>query len=248
VTAVPAASVAPLLRARGLVKCYAGLRVLDALDVDVAAGEVLGVLGPNGAGKTTLFNLVSGDARADGGNIEFHGRPLAAAPPHQRCRLGIGRTYQVPRPYGGLSCYENLLVAALFGGNLAQREARERCTGVLERCGLAAKADVPAGRLTLLDRKRLELARALASGPSLLLLDEIAGGLTDEEAGVLVRLIISLKSLQITVVWIEHVLHALMAAADRLLVLDAGRKIAEGPPAQVMADPQVRRVYMGIEA
>jgi branched-chain amino acid transport system ATP-binding protein len=238
----------PVLQARGLVKTFTGLRVLDEVDLDVHDGEVLGVIGPNGAGKTTLFNLISGDVRADRGELLFRGRALGAAPPHRRCRRGIGRTYQVPRPYAGLTCLENLLVAALFGAGLPEGEAQVRCACVLDQCGLGGKANVLAGQMTLLDRKRLELARALASGPTLLLLDEIAGGLTDEEASEVVRLVATLKAQRITVVWIEHVLHALMAAADRLLVLDAGRKVIEGVPAEVMRDPRVQRAYMGIEA
>jgi branched-chain amino acid transport system ATP-binding protein len=238
----------PLLAARGLGKSYGALKVISDLDFDVVEGEVLGVLGPNGAGKTTLFNLVSGDVAVDAGELVFDGRALGEEPPFQRCRLGIARTYQIPRPYGGMTAFENLLVAAMFGAAQGERQATQRCADILEQCGLAPKANVLAGGLTLLDRKRLELARALASGPRLLLLDEIAGGLTDEEAYELVALVSSLKAQRITIVWIEHVLRALMAVADRLLVLNFGRKLTEGAPAEVMAHPDVQRVYMGIEA
>jgi branched-chain amino acid transport system ATP-binding protein len=237
-----------LLSARGLCKSYGAVRVIHEVAFEVQAGEVLGVLGPNGAGKTTLFNLISGDVPLNAGELRFAGRSLRRETPAARCRMGIGRTYQIPRPYGGMTAFENLLVAAMFGGQLGERAANDRCAAILDDCGLAARSNQLAGSLSLLDRKRLELARALASGPQLLLLDEIAGGLTDEESQQLVELVRRIKARQVTVVWIEHVLHALMAVADRLLVLNFGEKIAEGSPQAVMADPDVQRVYMGIEA
>jgi branched-chain amino acid transport system ATP-binding protein len=237
-----------LLSARGLCKSYGAVRVIHEVAFEVRAGEVLGVLGPNGAGKTTLFNLISGDVSSDAGELRFDGRSLRRETPAARCRLGIGRTYQIPRPYGGMTAFENLLVAAMFGGQLGERAANDRCAAILDDCGLSARSNQLAGSLSLLDRKRLELARALASGPKLLLLDEIAGGLTDEESQQLVELVRRIKARQVTVVWIEHVLNALMAVADRLLVLNFGEKIAEGSPQSVMADPDVQRVYMGIEA
>ena len=243
-----ATSTSPLFTARGLSKSFGAVRVIQDLGFDVQHGEVLGILGPNGAGKTTLFNLISGDVELDAGQMSYEGQPLRHEPPFRRCRRGIGRTYQVPRPYGGMTTFENLLVAAMFGGRLRERSANDRCAAILEDCGLAEKANHLAGSLPLLDRKRLELARALASGPKLLLLDEIAGGLTDEESHLLVDLVQRIRKRGVTVVWIEHVLHALMAVADRLMVLNFGQKIAEGTPQAVMADAQVQRVYMGIEA
>jgi branched-chain amino acid transport system ATP-binding protein len=236
-----------LLKAKGLTKSFGAVRVVQALDFEVNAGEVLGVLGPNGAGKTTLFNLISGDTTPDGGQMHFRGRPLRGALPFQRCRLGIGRTYQVPRPFEGMSVFENLLVSALFGARQSQAAAHEHCARILADCGLAGRANQFAGSLALLDRKRLELARALATGPCLLLLDEIAGGLTDEESAQLVMLVRRIRETGVTVVWIEHVLHALMAVADRLLVLNFGQKIADGAPAEVMASADVQRVYLGME-
>lgn len=237
-----------LLEARGLGKSFGALRVLHDISLDVRRGEVLGILGPNGAGKTTLFNLISGDLKADAGELVFDGLRLASEPPYRRCRIGIGRTYQIPRPYVGLSAFENLLVAATFGTGRAEAACYDECADILRQCELHAKANRPAGTLTLLDRKRLELARALASRPKLLLLDEIAGGLTDEEGHELVALIRRISEQGITIVWIEHVLHALLAVADRMLVLNFGEKIAEGAPDDVIKDPEVRRVYMGIEA
>nr|WP_315245328.1 ABC transporter ATP-binding protein [uncultured Albidiferax sp.] len=242
-------SAVPLLSAQGLSKSFGAVRVIHEISFDVWPGEVLGVLGPNGAGKTTLFNLVSGDVAVDGGKLHFQGEALKGGePPFKRCRRGIGRTYQVPRPYSGMTTFENLLVAAMFGGMQSERVANDRCAAILDDCGLGDKANQLAGSLTLLDRKRLELARALASGPKLLLLDEIAGGLTDEESHALVQLVRRIRERQVTVVWIEHVLHALMAVADRLLVLNFGEKIAEGSPQAVMANPEVQRVYMGIDS
>ncbi|MGO7335650.1 ABC transporter ATP-binding protein [Rhizobium leguminosarum] len=236
-----------LLEARGLAKSFGALRVLHDITFDVRGGEVLGILGPNGAGKTTLFNLVSGDILVDGGELVFAGERLVGQPPYRRCQMGIGRTYQIPRPYGGMTTFENLLVAASFGGGRSEAASYARCAEILRQCELADKANRPAGSLTLLDRKRLELARALASGPKLLLLDEIAGGLTDEEGKALVALIRRIRDSGVTIVWIEHVLHALLAVADRIMVLNFGEKIAEGAPDDVINDPEVRRVYMGIE-
>jgi len=237
-----------LLAARGVSKSFGSLRVLHEVDFDVHRGEVLGVLGPNGAGKTTLFNMISGDMRTSGGEIRLDGVALGTEPPFRRCRMGIGRTYQIPRPYAGMTTFENLLVAATFGGGRSEAASYAFCADVLHECELTARANVSAGALTLLDRKRLELARALASDPKLLLLDEIAGGLTDDESRALVALVRRIRERGVTIVWIEHVLHALLAVADRLMVLNFGEKIAEGPPAEVIALTEVKRVYMGIEA
>ncbi|MFM2066969.1 MAG: hypothetical protein RLZZ584_1878 [Pseudomonadota bacterium] len=229
-------------------KSYGALKVTDGISFSVAAGETLGILGPNGAGKTTLFNLISGDVRLDSGSIRYKGRDISALRPHQRCRAGIGRSYQVPQPWGHMTVFENLVTAAVFGAGLSEQAAWERAARVLEQTGLKAQANRLAGGLALLDRKRLELARALATDPQLLLLDEIAGGLTEPEARQLVEELARIKAQGVTMVWIEHVVHALLAVADRLFVINFGRALAEGLPHAVMADPEVRRVYMGIEA
>lgn len=234
--------------AKNLSKSFGALRVTQNLSFEVKRGEVLGVLGPNGAGKTTVFNLISGDLTPDEGEIILDGQNVAGLPPFRRAAQGIGRTYQIPRPYAQMSAFENLLVASMFAGQLRGQEAYAQCTTTLEECGLRDKANRLAGGLTLLDRKRLELARAMAGKPTLLLLDEIAGGLTDVEAADLVALIAKLKDRGVTIIWIEHVLHAVMAIADRMMVLNFGEKIAEGKPEDVVKDPEVRRVYMGIEA
>jgi len=238
----------PILALHGVSKSYGALKVTDHVSLAVEAGETLGILGPNGAGKTTLFNLIGGDARADAGRVEFDGRDITALPPHRRCRLGLGRTYQIPQPFSQMTVFENLVAAACFGGGQRERDAWHTASDVLEHTGLLAFANQHAGSLTLLNRKRLELARALATKPKLLLLDEIAGGLTEHEARVLVDELARIKAQGLTMVWIEHVVHALLAIADRLFVINFGQPIALGAPQAVMADPEVQRVYLGVEA
>lgn len=236
-----------LLRVDKVSKRYGTLKVTQDVSFAVEAGETLGILGPNGAGKTTLFNLISGDVRIDAGAIEFDGRDIAALKPHQRCRAGIGRSYQVPHPFGNMSVFENLVTAACFGAQVSEHEAWDMAAEILDKTGLKPHANKPAGGLTLLNRKRLELARALATRPRLLLLDEIAGGLTEHEARELVDELKRIKAEGTTMIWIEHVVHALMSIADRLLVINFGEKLAEGEPEAVMNDPEVRRVYMGLD-
>ena len=238
----------PLLELRGVSKRYGALRVTDQISLAVQPGETLGILGPNGAGKTTLFNLISGDAQVDQGCVLYDGRDVTLLRPHQRCRLGIGRSYQVPQPFGHMTVFENLVTAAVFGAGLNEKAAWQRAAEVLEQTGLKAQANCLAGSLTLLNRKRLELARALATDPKLLLLDEIAGGLTEHEARELVDELRRIKAAGVTMVWIEHVVHALLSIADRLFVINFGARLAEGEPQAVMNDPEVRRVYMGMEA
>jgi len=238
----------PLLALHGVSKSYGALKVTDAISLAVHAGETLGILGPNGAGKTTLFNLISGDVPVDAGRIDYDGRDVTRLAPHLRCRAGIGRSYQVPQPFGAMTVFENLVAAACFGAGQAEHEAWETAEQVLRQTGLLAHANQPAGGLTLLNRKRLELARALATRPTLLLLDEIAGGLTEHEARQLVDELKRIKAEGVTMVWIEHVVHALLAIADRIFVIDFGRPIAEGAPRDVMDNAEVRRVYMGMEA
>src|SRR3954470_22875603 len=238
----------PLLALAGVSKSYGALKVTNDISLDVEEGEMLGILGPNGAGKTTLFNLISGDVRPDAGHVVYDGKDVTRLAPHQRCRGGIGRSYQVPQPFGAMTVFENLVTAACFGGGQHERDAWRTAREVLEQTGLGGHANRLAGGLRLLDRKRLELARALATRPRLLLLDEIAGGLTEHEAAELVAELRRIKARGITMVWIEHVVHALLSIADRLFVIDFGRKLAEGAPQAVMDDPQVRRVYLGMEA
>lgn len=237
----------PLLALHAVSKSYGALKVTDNISLSVDKGQTLGILGPNGAGKTTLFNLISGDVRADAGRVEYDGRDITSLPPHQRCRLGIGRSYQVPQPFAHMSVFENLVTAACFGAGKKEHEAWDTAVHVLEQTGLLAHANKPAGSLTLLNRKRLELARALATEPELLLLDEIAGGLTEHEANELVDELKRIKSQGVTMIWIEHVVHALMSVADRLYVINFGQELAQGLPDQVMGNAEVRRVYMGLD-
>jgi branched-chain amino acid transport system ATP-binding protein len=239
---------AVLLSFEGVSKNFGALKVTDNLSFEVEKGEALGVLGPNGAGKTTVFNLITGGLAPNAGRIQFNGRDITKLTPHERCRAGIGRSYQVALPFEGMTVFENLLVGAMFGDSgRSEHEANDRCVELLDRTGLLDKANRMAGSLTLLDRKRLELARALATRPELLLLDEIAGGLTEQEAHALVDLVNDIRAQGVSIVWIEHVVHALLAVASRLLVINFGVKLAEGEPRTVMASPDVKRVYMGIE-
>lgn len=237
-----------LLALQSVSKSYGAIKVTDNITLSVNKGETLGILGPNGAGKTTLFNLISGDVRCDQGQVIYAGKDVSRLMPHQRCHAGIGRSYQVPQPFGNMTVFENLVTAACFGGQQTEKQAWQTARDVLDQTGLLAHANKPAGGLTLLNRKRLELARALATQPELLLLDEIAGGLTEHEAHELVEELQRIKARGITMIWIEHVVHALLSIADRLFVINFGQKLAEGEPQAVMNDPNVRRVYMGMEA
>ncbi len=240
---------APLLRLDRVTKAYGALVVTDELSFEVAAGEALGigVIGPNGAGKTTMFNLITGDVRPDRGRILLDGVDVTGWPAHRRSTAGIARTYQIPLPFGDMTVFENVLVGAMFGRPRPGRDAADRSAALLHRTGLAAKANRLAGSLTLLDRKRLELARALATGPRLLLLDEVAGGLGENEVGALVETVAQIRRDGVAIVWIEHIVHALVAAVDRLLVINLGRPLALGRPRDVMASAEVQKVYMGIE-
>jgi branched-chain amino acid transport system ATP-binding protein len=236
------------LRAADLTFERGGRRILDSIAVQFACGSVTVVLGPNGAGKSTMFNLITGDLKPESGRVLHKGEDITALPASARCRRGIGRSYQVPHPFGGMSVFENVLAGCVFGGALREYEAHAHAVAVLARTGLLAKANTLAGSLTLLDRKRLELARALGTRPKLLLLDEIAGGLTDHEAHALVETILAIRAEGVSIIWIEHVVHALLEVVDRLIVINFGRLLKEGAPAEVMASREVREVYLGIEA
>jgi branched-chain amino acid transport system ATP-binding protein len=237
---------APILALNGISKRFGAIVVADRIDLALAEGEALGIIGPNGAGKTTLFGIATGTVPPDSGHVLFAGADITRLPPQRRCRLGIARSFQIPQPFGGMTVFENLTVAAAFGGGRRERDVYQSCMDLLERCGLADKANRKAGALTLLDRKRLELARALATAPRLLLLDEVAGGLTEHECAALVALIKDVRRTGVSIVWIEHVVHALLAVVDRLVVLDRGRLIANGDPNTVIRSPEVAEIYMGI--
>jgi len=237
-----------LLETRRLSKSFGSLKAADGIDLAIAAGDAVGIIGPNGAGKSTLFNLITGSLEADAGQILLQGVDITRFKAHRRCIAGIGRSYQIPHPFENLTVFENLLVGAVHGRGRSVGDAVDVCAGILDKTGLLQRANAPAGSLTLLERKRLEMARALATSPKLLLLDEIAGGLTESECHELVATIRSLRAGGITIVWIEHVVHALLAVVDRLIVLNFGRKIAEGAPHAVMSSAEVREIYMGLAA
>lgn len=228
-------------------KSFGALKVTDDVTFEVPEGQALGIIGPNGAGKSTLFNLITGNLRGDTGQIEFGGRDVTSVPAMQRCFDGIGRSFQVPQPFDNMTVFENLLVAATHGRNQPEAAVQQDCAKILDQCELLHVANRPAGGLALLQRKRLEMARALATNPKLLLLDEIAGGLTEGECVALVDTIRSVHARGVTIIWIEHVLHALTSVVERLLVLDFGRVIGIGAPDDIMSRPEVREIYLGIE-
>ena len=235
-----------LLSLNSLSKRYGALVVTDAVSLDVTKGEIVGILGPNGAGKTTLFNLVAGTVRPDQGHIFFKGQDVTAANAATRCKLGMSRSFQVPHPFNGMTVFENILVGATFGRTGVDPEAH--ALTVMDLTGMKAKANMLAGSITLLERKRLELARALATEPELLMLDEIAGGLTERECQSLLSAIRDVHASGVTIVWIEHAVHALLAVAQRLVALNFGKLIADGEPESVMNSREVRSVYLGEDA
>jgi branched-chain amino acid transport system ATP-binding protein len=241
------------LQLQNISKRFGAIVIADAINLALDEGEALGIIGPNGAGKTTLFGLMTGTIAPDAGRVLFAGADVTHLPPARRCRLGIARSFQIPQPFGGMTVFENLLVAATFGArDLLRRQdthdGPSHCMAILDQCGLADKANRHAGSLTLIDRKRLELARALASSPRVLLLDEVAGGLTEPECVALVDLIRAVRRTSLSIIWIEHVVNALMATIDRLVVLHGGSIIAQGDPQAVIRSPAVAEIYMGIAA
>ncbi|HEX7216299.1 MAG TPA: ATP-binding cassette domain-containing protein [Methylomirabilota bacterium] len=238
---------AALLALQDVSRSFGSLLVIDGLSLAVAEGEALGVIGPNGAGKTTALNLMIGRLRPERGAVVFDGRDVTRVAPHARCRTGIALTHQIPHPFDDLTVFENVLVGGVFGGGRGERAAYAPCLAALELSGLGPKANTRAGALTLLERKRLELARALATSPRVLLLDEIAGGLADQEVHELVDLIRRVHREGVAIVWIEHIVHALRSVVSRLAVIGAGRLLTEGAPDEVMASPEVQRVYLGID-
>ncbi len=236
-----------LLSITGLQKSFGAVVVADSTSFDISEGEAVGILGPNGAGKTSLFNLITGTLKSDGGQVGFGGADITTHSAAARCKAGIARSFQIPQPFGGMTVFENALVGATQGAGLAGHEAEELAISVLEETGLLAKANARAGTLTLLERKRLELTRALSAKPKLLLLDEIAGGLTEAECQSLIGTIKAIHARGTTIVWIEHVVHALLAVVGRIIVIDFGKKIAEGDPKTIMDSPEVKEIYLGVD-
>ena len=232
----------------GLSKRFGKLTVADGLNLSVQEGEVVGIVGPNGAGKSTFFAMIAGEIRPDAGRISAGGTDITHLRPSRRARLGIGRTFQVPRPFEGMTVYENVLVCAQEGAGLSPADARPRAIEVLERAGLVVESNARAGSLTLLQRQRLEVARAWATGPRIILLDEVAGGLTDPEVDQLVELVRDIAASGVAVIWIEHVVRALTATVTRLICLAGGHFVAEGTPQEVLANREVRDLYLGTGA
>jgi ABC-type branched-subunit amino acid transport system ATPase component len=242
----PAVAGGPLLEVSDLRKAFGGVRAVDGITLTVEPGEILGLIGPNGSGKTTALNLISGALKPDGGDIRYRGQPIAGLPAHHIARLGIARTFQIVRVLDSLSCRDNVIAGLAFRPDpLWGEAARERATALLDRVGLAARADIPAGQLTYIDQKRLELARALALDPQLLLLDEWLAGLNPRELSVGIALVESLRNEGLTIVMVEHVMDAIRSLCDRCVVMNAGRKIADGPPTAVLAEPDVVAAYIG---
>jgi branched-chain amino acid transport system ATP-binding protein len=238
----------PLLEGRGVSRRFGGLPAVDGLDFAVERGEIFGVIGPNGAGKTTLLNLICGLLPLSAGEIRFQGAAISGRPPHEIAGAGIARAFQIVKPLRGLIVRENVAVGAMFGGTRAERStsrALARADQVLDLVGLAARAATPVGVLTLAELKRLELARALAMEPTLLLLDEVMAGLTPREVEGTMRLVQEVNRRGVTVLMIEHVMKAIMGISHRILVLHHGRRIALGPPAAVSRDPVVVQAYLG---
>jgi branched-chain amino acid transport system ATP-binding protein len=234
-----------LLEASGITQRFGALVVLDGIDFHLTSGEAVGVVGPNGAGKTTLLSILAGSIRPTSGRVRYEGNDVTTLRADRRCRLGIARTHQIPRPFAGMTVFENALVGAMLGATQRSSSAYERAVDALLTCGLVDVANRRAADLGLLDRKRLELARALATDPKVLFLDEIGGGLTDAEAIELVSTIKQIRQRGVAIIWIEHIVHILVQAIDRLMCLDAGRIIADGLPNDVLADTAVIDAYLG---
>jgi len=237
----------PLLELDDVTKRFGRVVIAEELSLAVGEGDTVGIVGPNGAGKTSLFGLISGDLAPGAGEIRFGGRTVTKLDAAARCRLGVGRTYQVPRPFVDMTVFENVLVAAQQGAGLRRRASYAAAVGALDLTGMSGQVNVPAARLGLLQRKRLELARALATKPTLLLLDEVAGGLTDPEVAQLVDIVRAVNADGTAVIWIEHVVRALIPVVTRLICLSSGRFVGDGDPASVLADPAVREVFLGTE-
>ena len=228
-------------------KSFGGLRALDGLSFTVADGEILGMIGPNGSGKSTAFNVITGVLQCDKGSIVFEGEDITGLASHRVAHKGIARTFQMVRPFPQLTALENVLAGRLFGGSGSRRdgEARAAAVAVLDRVGLGAKAGIKAGSFTIVERKWLEVGRALAAGPKLMLLDEFMAGLTPREIPHAIDLVKSIRDAGVTIVLVEHVIKAITGACDRVVVLDAGKKLAEGSPNEIVEDPSVIEAYLG---
>ena len=238
---------APILTINKLHKSFGKVAAVHDLSFEVERREILGIIGPNGAGKTTTFNLITGEIRPDKGEVIFEGKDITHDPTYKKCRKGIARTYQIPKPFLNMTVFENLLVGAIYGGSMGYRQSREKCEEVLDKTGLLHKRDAVSGALPLLDRKRLELAKALATDPALLLVDEVAGGLTEGEVEDVLEIIHSVRKEGVTVLWVEHIIMAMQKGPDRLLVMDFGTQLFCGTPEEAFKSEEVQRIYLGAE-
>lgn len=235
------------LEVHGLTLSYGRVKAVDDLSLRVNKGEILGIIGPNGAGKTTLFDLLTGSRRPDRGRVILDGIDVTRVSPSRRCRLGIVRTHQIPRPFENMTVYENALVAAMNGRRTSERDCWADIHAVLNQLGLLPKKDCPARELRLIDRKLLETARCLAAHPKLLLLDEPAAGLGEQELGRIVRMVRNIRETGVTILWIEHIVSVMTGEVDRLLVMSEGKELINGPPAHVMGTKEVLDAYLGSE-
>ncbi|MGB6068155.1 MAG: ABC transporter ATP-binding protein [Desulfomonilaceae bacterium] len=236
-----------ILTVHDLYKSFGKVAAVNDLNFEVDRGEILGIIGPNGAGKTTLFNLISGEFKPDRGKVVFDGEDVTHAHMYKRCRQGIARTYQIPRPFLNLTVLENLLVGATYGAGMSRRQSKKTCDLILEKTGLAARRDSFAGSLPLLDRKRLELAKALSTAPTLLLVDEVAGGLTETEVEDVLEIIHAVRKDGVTILWVEHIVMAMQKGPDRLLVMNFGHNLFCGKPDEAFNSKEVQDVYLGTE-
>ncbi|NNG06963.1 MAG: ABC transporter ATP-binding protein [Desulfobacteraceae bacterium] len=237
----------PILTINNLHKSFGKVAAVHDLSFEVEPREILGIIGPNGAGKTTTFNLITGEITPDKGEVIFGGKDVTYDPTFKKCRMGIARTYQIPKPFVNMTVLENLLVGAIYGGGEGYRQSREKCEEILEKTRLKTKRNAIAGSLPLLDRKRLELAKALSTDPTLLLVDEVAGGLTESEVEELLEIIHSVRRDGVTVLWVEHIIMAMQKGPDRLLVMNFGRNLFCGRPEEAFKSEEVQRIYLGAE-
>ena len=234
-----------LLEARAVTKRFGGFTALDGVSLDVRAGERFGMIGPNGSGKTTMINCISGTLSNEGGEIRFKGEALDGRKPHERTRLGIARSFQIPKPFRSMTVLENLVIPLEYATDIAPAEIAGRGMAILETIGLADRAGENSGKLTQIDMRKLELARAMATEPQLLISDEAMAGLSSTEVDDILDILFRLNEDGITIIMIEHIMRAVMRFSERIVVLDAGRKIAEGGPDEIINDPEVERAYLG---
>ena len=236
-----------ILKVNKLTKSFGKVAAVHDLSFEVERGEILGIIGPNGAGKTTAFNLITGDIRPDQGEVIFNGQDVTYDATYRKCRMGIARTYQIPKPFLNMTVLENLLVGSIYGRMIRYKQSKEKCGEILEKTGLVSRRNTLAGSLPLFDRKRLELAKALSTDPTLLLVDEVAGGLTEGEVEEVLETIHSIRKIGVTVLWVEHIIMAMQKGPDRLLVMNFGRELFCGKPEEAFSSDQVQRIYLGDE-